>query len=460
MAGKVTELRARFDEVSDLAATSIAEKWSTWNSQREGKIAEWMEVRDYLFATSTSTTSNSGLPWKNSTTVPKLCQIRDNLHSNYISALFPNDNWLEWKGYSQEDSIRTKKEAITAYMANKTREPDFRNTVSQLVYDYIDYGNVFFDVGYEDNHFVNDQGEYVQGYVGPVIKRISPYDIVFNPIASSFTKSPKIVREIITLGELKQLAESNEDWAIAAAKTEVMRTSSGGYSKEDYHKAAGFAVDGFGDLKEYYGTEYVEVMTFEGDYFDPDTRELHANQVIVVIDRSITVSMKKIDNWLGKSLKGHAGWRLRTDNLYAMGPLDNLVGLQYRLDHLENLKADAQDLSVHPPLKIKGDVEDFDWGPNAEIYIPGDGDVMELGQNLGGVISANNEIDRLMVLMEEMAGAPKQAMGIRTPGEKTAFEVQSLDNAAGRIFQEKTVNFELNCLEPALKVCSQKADVT
>ena len=450
MAGKVTELRARFDEVSDLAATSIAEKWSTWNSQREGKIAEWMEVRDYLFATSTNTTSNSGLPWKNSTTVPKLCQIRDNLHSNYISALFPNDNWLEWKGYSQEDSIRVKKEAITAYMANKTREPDFRNTVSQLVYDYIDYGNVFYDVGYEDNHFVNDEGEYVQGYVGPVIKRISPYDIVFNPIASSFTKSPKIVREIITLGELKQLAESNEDWAIAAAKTEVMRTSTGGYSKEDYHKAAGFAVDGFGDLKEYYGTEYVEVMTFEGDYFDPDTRELHANQVIVVIDRSITVSMKKIDNWLGKSLKGHAGWRLRTDNLYAMGPLDNLVGLQYRLDHLENLKADAQDLSVHPPLKIKGDVEDFDWGPNAEIYIPGDGDVQELGQNLGGVITANNEIDRLMVLMEEMAGAPKQAMGIRTPGEKTAFEVQSLDNAAGRIFQEKTVNFELNCLEPAL----------
>jgi hypothetical protein len=52
--------------------------------------------------------------------------------------------------------------------------------------------------------------------------------------------------------------------------------------------------------------------------------------------------------------------------------------------------------------------------------------------------------------MEEMACAPKQGMGIRTPGEKTAFEVQSLENAAGRIFQEKTTQFEIEFLEKVL----------
>jgi hypothetical protein len=52
--------------------------------------------------------------------------------------------------------------------------------------------------------------------------------------------------------------------------------------------------------------------------------------------------------------------------------------------------------------------------------------------------------------MEEFAGAPKQAMGIRTPGEKTAFEVQSLENAAGRIFQEKITQFEIEMLEKCL----------
>jgi hypothetical protein len=140
-----------------------------------------------------------------------------------------------------------------------------------------------------------------------------------------------------------------------------------------------------------------------------------------------------------------------------MGPLDNLVGMQYRIDHLENLKADAQDLTVHPMLKIKGDVDPFTWTPGGRIFIPGEGDVEEMGMNLNGVITAQNGIDIYLAVMEEMAGAPKQAMGIRTPGEKTAFEVQSLDNAAGRIFQEKVINFEINLLEPVLNAMLAEA---
>jgi hypothetical protein len=50
--------------------------------------------------------------------------------------------------------------------------------------------------------------------------------------------------------------------------------------------------------------------------------------------------------------------------------------------------------------------------------------------------------------MEEMAGSPKQAMGFRTPGEKTAFEVSVLENAAGRIFQNKIRHFEEVFMEP------------
>jgi len=51
-----------------------------------------------------------------------------------------------------------------------------------------------------------------------------------------------------------------------------------------------------------------------------------------------------------------------------------------------------------------------------------------------------------MQIMEEMAGAPKEAMGIRTPGEKTRYEVQSLENRSGRIFNHKVLNFSINFL--------------
>ena len=59
--------------------------------------------------------------------------------------------------------------------------------------------------------------------------------------------------------------------------------------------------------------------------------------------------------------------------------------------------------------------------------------------------------------MEEMAGAPKQAMGIRTPGEKTAFEVQTLQNSASRIFEHKAAHFERTFLEPMLNAMLEVA---
>jgi hypothetical protein len=65
-------------------------------------------------------------------------------------------------------------------------------------------------------------------------------------------------------------------------------------------------------------------------------------------------------------------------------------------------------------------------------------------------LNADTQIALLENKMEEYAGAPRQAMGIRTPGEKTKFEVQTLDNASSRIFLNKVSYFERNFLEPLL----------
>jgi hypothetical protein len=50
--------------------------------------------------------------------------------------------------------------------------------------------------------------------------------------------------------------------------------------------------------------------------------------------------------------------------------------------------------------------------------------------------------------MEILAGAPQEQLGIRSPGEKTAFEVSKLDNAAQRIYGAKVMQFEQNFIEP------------
>lgn len=432
----------------------VVRLWDDFNNQRRGKIDEWKELRNYIFATDTSTTSNQMLPWKNSTTIPKLCQIRDNLHSNYISALFPNDSWMRWEASDSDSATKQKADTITAYLNNKARMGHFQTEMSKLLYDYIDYGNAFATVTYEANsHEIN--GELIPEYIGPRVYRVSPLDIVFNPLASSFQESFKIVRSIRTLGDLAKLAKSSPDqqyWMKVLEDRQHYRGIMGGYTVEDFDKYEGFQVDGFGNMYEYYMSDYVEVLEFYGDYFDVNNMELKENVHMVVVDRRCVLKEEPIPNWFGTSPFFHVGWRFRTDNLWAMGPLDNLVGMQYRIDHLENLKADAMDLAVHPMLVIQGDVEDFDYEPGGRIYLDdvGQSAVTELGKNLNGVVSANNEIAQLEQRMEMYAGAPREAMGIRSPGEKTAFEVQQLQNAGGRIFQEKITNFEVELVEPVL----------
>lgn len=435
-------------------ATQISYMWDNLNNNRQGWIAEKQELRNYLFATDTTTTSNSGLPWKNKTTVPKLCQIRDNLHANYMSALFPNDDWLKWEGSDSDSVTKEKRKGVEAYMANKVRQSNLRTEVSKLLYDYIDYGNAFYDTIWENNYTIDHEtGETVQGYIGPRLVRVSPLDIVFNPLAADFDQSYKICRYIKTMGELKTDLDNRPDLGyntLVIDDIQNVRHGMSRFTSEDINKAAAISVDGFGSYSDYLQSGYVELLEFEGSINDQYTGELLKNVIITVVDRIKILRITPIPSWLGKSSKGHVQWRMRPDNAYGMGPLDNLVGMQYRIDHLENLKADAMDLAVHPPLAITGNVEEFTWGPGCEIYVGEGGSINELGMNLSGVMTANNEIQLLEQKMEEMAGAPKQAMGIRTPGEKTAFEVQTLEMAASRIFQNKITHFEVNLLEPAL----------
>lgn len=458
MAGKVAQIVDLIGR--EELARQLASLYERWRVQRFEKEEEWKELRNYLFATDTTKTTNSTLPWKNKTTIPKLTQIRDNLHANYMDALFPNDDWLRWEGYSMDAVNKKKRKTIEAYMKNKLRQGEFRQMVSKALYDYIDYGNAFGEAIWVDEHSTDPiTGEKVVHYTGPKALRVSPLDHVFNPTAASYKDSPKFTRYIMGVGELKKQLLSRPDLQYdeqVFAKITKTRRAISAFRMEDVNKAEGFIVDGFGTLQEYYQSGMVEIIEFEGDVYNEATDELQENRIVTIVDRSYILRNIANPSWIGRDTKTHVGWRDRPDNLYAMGPLDNLVGLQYRVDHLENLKADAMDLTIHPPKVIQGDVDPFVWAPGVDIHVPEDGNVTQLAPN-AAAFQVNNEIGALLMLMEEMAGAPKEAMGIRSPGEKTAFEVQQLQNAAGRIFQHKVNKFEVEFLEPLLNTMFELA---
>lgn len=449
---------------ADRLASEIARQYMTWQMLRNNYLNEKAEIRNYLFATDTKKTSNSKLPWSNSTTLPKLTQIRDNLHANYLAALFPTSDWLRWEGDAQNDETEAKRKAIEGYMQTKLRQDKADVEISKLVLDYIDYGNCFATSMWKDNSLVNPATQKVtRGYVGPSIVRISPYDIVFNPLASNFSQSPKIVRAIKSLGELKKWANSlppndpkRATIQYALDRSIATRKAISGLDPADTLKTAAFAIDGFTNIRHYFGSHYVELLTFYGDIYDAASEELLENQEIIIIDRMFMLSQTFNDDWTNGPGIFHASWRQRPDTLYGQGPLDNLVGMQYRVDHLENMKADAFDMVGYPMFKIKGYVEEFEYQPNERIICGDDGDVEPIHPDTT-ILQAETQIQELLTRMEEFAGAPKEAMGIRTPGEKTKFEVQTLDNAASRMFQNKVTYFEKVFLEPLLNYMLQLA---
>jgi hypothetical protein len=457
MAGKV--LRLEGIVVPDNIAQSISNNYISWSMARNEVINAWAETRAYIYATDTTKTTNSKLPWKNKTTTPKLTQIRENLYANYYATMFGNRNWIAWEAADESSDKLEKRKMIEDYMYWVVDQPEFYKEIQKLLLDYIDTGNPFVSAGWLDQTIEEKEGKIKRGYRGPVPVRISPLDIVFNPIAPSFDSSPKIVKSIITLGELKDMVERPgafpESDIDAKQVFDYLRqyrqhaqsaiAGAGDLSEKDRY----LMVDGFTSYRHYLESDFVEVLTFYGDAYDRDSDKLYKNHIITVVDRHKIISNRPNPAMFGKSGIHHCGWRPRQDNLWAQGPLDNLVGMQYRIDHIENLKADCFDLMAFPPVEVKGYVSDFTWQPMEKIYVGDEGSVKPFPPDVR-ILQANTEIADLMAKMEEMAGAPKEAMGFRNPGEKTKYEVQRLENAYSRIFHSKVAQFEQFMLEPLL----------
>jgi hypothetical protein len=460
MTGKVMPLENVISP--DLLATRITERWVQYETLRQVKKNDWEEVRRYVYATDTTTTSNSKLPWKNKTTIPKLCQIRDNLLSNYTATLFPKRKWLEWIANEQDSDQVDKRDAIVNYMSWCIEQPTFKHEIDKIILDYIDFGNCFATVEWMDQRVQLQNGKVQAGFIGPAIRRISPLDIVMNPTAENFMQSPKIIRSIMSMGELRMLLdrmsndENREEYdELFKYLKEIRfhaRTFQGDWTQQDRL----YNVDGFTSFRAYLQQDYVEVLTFYGDWYDYINNKFEKNKVITVVDRHKLICNKDNPSFFGYPPIFHTPWRKKQDNLWGMGPLDNLIGMQYRLDHIENMRADIVDLTSYPVQKIKGFVEDYTWQPGEKIFTSEEGDV-ELVSPQVNVVNANFDLQRLVATMEEMAGAPKEAMGFRSPGEKTKYEVQRLENAAARVFQNKINQFEEHIVEPLLNAMLELA---
>lgn len=421
-------------------ATSVSMKYDQYQQYRVTNRASWQEIESYLYATDT-TSLEGGQAHDHTTHIPILSSVKEELEAIVYAAVMPHEEFLGWRPYDAKAASQSVRTKVLQYLRNRHVLNGFEKTLRKLVQDFVIYGNCFVQVCYVDER------KNGIGYVGPKPVRISPYDIVFDPTRQDFESTPKIVRQMVSIGEFFNIAKNfpapiNEDVIKRVMDRRGTYTS---LSRTELNKSNQYIPDGFTNMEAYYASSFIEILWFYGDVYDEEANELRPNRCAVVVDRvDLLAEYEELDPRIYKG-----SWSEKPDNLWSQGPLDKVVGLNYQINHRENSKSDALDRYIHPDKVFMGDVE--------EVYNADTGQTIYLAPEGGGVrdiipdttvLTADLHQDKLLQQARSAAGLPPQLMGFRTPGEKTLGEVQQLDDAALRKFLHKAEQLELDLIEP------------
>lgn len=445
------------DIETDSLAENISNKWLTWVNARAPWEERYRKVLQYLYSTTTDTIyGQASNPWCSNVHIPKLTQLRDVLITYELESLFSLSDYYSFEGFTQDANTLKNRNAIKNLLKNMLDEGGFRETIEKLVDDYIDAGNCFVMPIWESQQVSDNTGFKSLFWEGAKALRINPLDITFDPTACDFKDSPKIIRTVMSLGELAVQAEKDPIMKKGFDKAmKIRRDIMTAMTNGDTIKGDEITIAGFGNWSAYVSSDVVELLTFYGTVYDVVKKELHQNKKIVIMDRRVLLTEEDMDDLNGYNFIFKGGYRDRKDILWAMSPLENLLGMQARIDFLENKRSDCYDATVNPVKLIKGNVDMPDaLGPGDEIRTDIDCDVRYLAPDTS-ILTADTLMDRYEIKMEEFVGSPKEVLGFRTPGEKTMYEVEQLMTAATRLFQRQIRKFEREVLEPIINALLQ-----
>ena len=468
MEGTQNVLDVDFEKVrdhEDWLATYVTDRWHDFihSGERNKWREEVNEVKAFRYAADTRSTSNSQNPLSHSTHLPKLTQVADTLEAHYSDAMFPHSQWLQFEAGDRLANTEKTRRLIETYIHSRHTLSGYEREMAALLRDWVDEGNCFGEIVWQSDTAGNDNGLLRKAYIGPRLRRIDPRRVAFNTQASTFRESWKIIQSVKTRGDIAQdimnetLGEQYREILKASEEFKRYIQANMGSLGETWVEDE---YDGFGSNLNYFGFgDAVELLTFYGSIYDTGTGEMHLNRKIVIIDRKWVLMNEPIETWDGKPHIYHSTWRERPNTLLGMGPLQNLTGMQYMINHLQNTKADAFDKMVAPD-RLFSNIEDMKRQADGSMhfYAHDGGMVSNIAPDTT-ILNADFQIDALERKMEEYAGVPPEAFGFKTPGEQTKFEVSERINGSARLFQNRIKKFEREVIEPTVNAELELAKV-
>jgi len=448
MSGEISTALTSFKEPVE-KASFITALWLYLDNNRDGAVEAWKEVEAYRYATDTHALPNNSSAFTHSTHIPVIAAIAEDLEAIITQVVMPHEDWFTFKAMSADAAKKATARAVVSYLKNRFALNEQEGVVKKLVTSLVNYGVCFSQVAH-----VDERNEDKVGYVGPKTRLISPYDIVFNPTAPDFNSTSKIIREIISVGELvrrgkKGILDNDAVQAIIKQRSVYLAAP-----KRSVDKSNTYTPLGYGTYEEYISQGHVELLWFYGDVYDQVNDTLHESRVIVVVDDTHVVLDEEVKTPTGRPYISRSVWKEVPDNLWGQGPLANIVGLNYQVNHRENAKSEGLDRLIYPDKVFVGDIEEIyneETGQTTYINAEGGGGVQELAINTQ-FLGFNLEIQGLEQHARSAARLPSDLTG-----EKTALEFSALTDGGMRGFIDKARDLERTSLEKHLQASLELA---
>lgn len=444
------------DEEREFIDTMVDDFEQMYNA-RAGAMAESQELKAYIDATDTNHTTNAKLPFKNSTTINKIAQLFNNHVTSYIEHLMPNSDWVQWVGADPDAITKEKRTAIEAYVKGKVEASKLEQVIERLAGDFTVDGFAGVHTRHVREMTTTVEGMVIPNYTGTISERIDPNCLFWDVTASNIADARKCIQQLYTMGSLRKEIETSTRPLMTIEQFNQLRNDRRsvreaiGEGYQGKRKFESLSRQGYGSQVNYIQEGVVEVLRFFGDFYDEERDELMLNHEIVIIDRKMIGRKESLDTWNNSQNLHISIYETRQDSLAPIGPLHRVVGLQYKLDKRENFKEDLHDRFLVAPILKVGDVREKGVRGSAshEFQTEEGGSVSYLTPP-PEVLSPDQQLGTTLGLMEDLSHAPKESIGQRTPGEKTKFEVQLLDQGQNKVFRRKVKKFERELVGPVL----------
>lgn len=424
----------------DIVAKAITDKYVSWQADRQTFLKEAQDIRDYLFSTTALNGPSSNQKHVHKNHVPQLAQIYESLNTQHWNILFANPKFFDFipERFADRDIAAN----IVELLLSKLERKNFRETTGRSLVSFFNMvgpaiARVTTEIEYDEDGSI--------AYKGFVVKNVDYKNIVFDPTAEDFYCTAKVIRSVAHMSDIIQAAKKDENGIYNQEAIKYLKEARSASPKgmSDYVKQltkTGIMYDGFNTTEDYLNSGKVEILEYIGDLYNSATGEVQTRRIIKIVDRLHVLSNVANDAPAGFDGLHMAGWRPRPNNLWPQGPLHQLVGMQYHIDHLENSKADIWDLIKMPTEIHKGEVrKSADASqPRMQVFV-------ESGADNGyavvhpdvTILNTDTMLAFYMRKMEDYAGALPQQQGIRTPGEKTLGEVSILETNAQKMAGDK-----------------------